>query len=68
MNRNNRFNMTFNNYGSAFPNNLGVEKNMASFDKTRASLVPRNVALNAPMVERVHKAKSGCGACGKKVA
>ena len=29
---------------------------------------PRNVALNAPMVDRVHKAKPGCGACGKKVA
>jgi hypothetical protein len=26
------------------------------------------VALSAPMIERVHKAKPGCSACGKKVA
>ena len=24
--------------------------------------------LNAPMIDRVHRAKSGCSACGKKVA
>ncbi len=23
--------------------------------------------LNLPMIERVHRAKSGCSACGKKV-
>lgn len=28
----------------------------------------RPVALNAPMIDRVHRAKPGCGACGKKVA
>ena len=28
----------------------------------------RPVALNAPMIDRVHKAKPGCSACGKKVA
>jgi hypothetical protein len=28
----------------------------------------RNVALNAPMINRVHNAKPGCSACGKKVA
>ena len=63
-----RFKMSFNNYGSSFPNNLGVENSLASFDRTRVSLAPRNVALNAPMVDRVHKTKPGCGACGKKVA
>ena len=26
------------------------------------------VNLRAPMIDRVHKAKSGCSACGKKVA
>ena len=26
------------------------------------------VALNAPMVNRVHAAKPGCSACGKRVA
>lgn len=28
----------------------------------------RNISLNAPMIDRVHKAKPGCSACGKKVA
>ena len=27
----------------------------------------KRVALNAPMIERVHKSKPGCSACGKKV-
>jgi len=30
--------------------------------------VVRPVALNAPMIDRVHKAKPGCSACGKKIA
>jgi hypothetical protein len=64
----NRFKMSFNNYGSSFPNNLGVQNSLASFDIKRSSLPTRNVALNAPMVDRVHKTKPGCGACGKKVA
>jgi hypothetical protein len=64
----NRFKMSFNNYGTTFPNNLGVDNSLASFDKKRTASVPRNVALNAPMVDRVHKTKPGCGACGKKVA
>jgi hypothetical protein len=29
--------------------------------------VARPVLLNAPMIDRVHKAKPGCSACGKKV-
>ena len=28
----------------------------------------RNISLNAPMIDRVHKARPGCSACGKKVA
>ncbi len=28
----------------------------------------KHMPLNSPMVDRVHKAKSGCSACGKKVA
>jgi hypothetical protein len=28
----------------------------------------RPIALNAPMIDRVHRAKPGSGACGKKVA
>ncbi len=29
---------------------------------------PQNTALNAPMIERIYKARPGCSACGKKVA
>ena len=29
---------------------------------------PRPMSLSAPMIGRVHAAKSGCSACGKKVA
>lgn len=29
---------------------------------------PRSTSLNAPMIDRVYKAKPGCSACGKKVA
>ena len=29
---------------------------------------PRQMTLNAPMIGRVHAVKSGCSACGKKVA
>ncbi len=28
----------------------------------------RPAPLNAPMIDRVHKARPGCSACGKKVA
>jgi hypothetical protein len=29
--------------------------------------VQKNFSLNAPMINRVHNAKPGCSACGKKV-
>jgi hypothetical protein len=66
----NRFKMVFNNSGSVLPkfNNLGIDNNFASFDTKRVSVAPKNIGLNAPMIGRVHKVKSGCGACGKKVA
>ncbi len=64
-----RFKMMFNNSGSSFPknNNLGGG-NFVSFDRQPSAAAPRNISLNAPMIDRVHKAKPGCGACGKKVA
>jgi hypothetical protein len=50
--------------------NTQLRQNMAAY--MAPSVAPlsktRPVALNAPMIERVHKAKSGCGACGKKVS
>jgi hypothetical protein len=57
--------MSFNNSGyiPSQPNNLAT--NIASLPMNSSS---RNVALNAPMVNRIYNAKPGCSACGKKVA
>ena len=51
--------------------NTQMRQNMSSYS---ASIAPapltkaRPVALNAPMIDRVHKTRPGCSACGKKVA
>lgn len=61
--------MIFNNSGSVPPqfNNLG--SGLASIgSRPPVAAPPKNMALNAPMIDRVHKAKPGCSACGKKVA
>jgi hypothetical protein len=39
-----------------------------SAQRAAATAPPKPSHLNAPMVDRVHKAKPGCSACGKKVA
>ena len=66
----NRFKMVFNNSGSVFPqyNNLG--STVASIGSHIPTSVKSstNLPLNASMIDRVHKAKPGCSACGKKVA
>lgn len=58
--------MSFNNSGFVQNpyNNMGA--NTVALPKQVAPA--KNVALNAPMIDRVHKAKPGCSACGKKVA
>ena len=54
--------------------NVQLSKNMNAFYNSNMAPKPvsvavnRNIALNAPMIDRVHKAKPGCSACGKKVA
>jgi hypothetical protein len=54
-----RFKMSFNNSGYLpVISTTNVTTNMPS----------RPASLNAPMIDRVHKAKPGCSACGKKVA
>jgi hypothetical protein len=42
----------------------------ARITATAAQTTPmsfRNFSLNTPMIARVHNAKPGCSACGKKV-
>lgn len=59
--------MSFKNSGEVQPpqiSNLGA--NIAA-PPARAP-VQKNGGLGAPMIDRVHKAKPGCSACGKKVS
>lgn len=67
----NRFKIVFNNSGTVpqqYNNNLG--SGLASLGAARRQGVTQNthLPLNAPMIGRIHKAKPGCSACGKKVA
>jgi len=36
-------------------------------NKKSHQLSSSNLKLSSPMIERVHRAKPGCSACGKKV-
>jgi len=62
----NRFKMSFDN--SSFVSQP-VNNNLHYISRSvpKPVLTPRNM-FNVPMVERIHKAKPGCSACGKKVA
>jgi len=63
----NRFKMSFNNSGEFRPQyNGNLAANISSLPIPSSR--PKNIGLNAPMIDRVHKAKPGCSACGKKVA
>ena len=68
----NRFKMSFDN--SSFvrqPVNNNVHYISRNVQKQglaqKPALTPKNM-FNVPMVDRIHKAKPGCSACGKKVA
>jgi len=59
-----RFKIVFNNLQNY--NNLGNNLNLSGQPKS-VSVASRNISLNSPMIDRIHKAKPGCSACGKKV-
>jgi hypothetical protein len=63
----NRFKMSFDN--SSFVSQQPVNNNVHYISKSlpKPVLTARNM-FNVPMVDRIHKAKPGCSACGKKVA
>jgi len=64
----NRFNLVFHNSGSGLSPYNNSSNILASVGSNRPlSSAPRNLPLNAPMIDRVYKAKPGCGGCGKKV-
>jgi hypothetical protein len=51
------------------PNNHFIKNiSTAISHKPIATSAPKNISLTAPMIDRVHRAKPGCSACGKKVA
>ena len=56
--------MDFNNLGP-FPNRIN---SLSLASGVNTSPAPRNIPLNSPMIDRIHKAKPGCSACGKKVS
>lgn len=65
----NRFKMSFNNSGYVPHNFNSLASGLASISSRPAvSSAPKNIPLNAPMINRVYNAKPGCSACGKKVA
>ena len=46
-----------------------LEKTLHLKGGARSAVKPvMNIPLNAPMISRIHTAKAGCSACGKKVA
>ncbi len=54
-----------------FSNNSNYNGLRMNVAQNRANNATRNIvtptALNAKMIDRVHKAKPGCSACGKSV-
>ena len=60
--------MEFNNSGNMIQKYNNVNNSLASISNRPVIRAPTNLPLNAPMIDRIHKAKPGCSACGKKVA
>jgi hypothetical protein len=48
--------------------NVQFRQNMSAYANASMPQAPRPVALNAAMIDRVHKTRPGCSACGKKVS
>lgn len=61
----NRFKMVFNNAGYIPQQPITLAS--ISSANSAAIAIPRNLPLSANMIDRVHKARPGCSACGKKV-
>jgi hypothetical protein len=47
--------------------NGGQQAKLVATTTQTSPLSFRNFSLNSPMISRVHNAKPGCSACGKKV-
>jgi hypothetical protein len=62
----NRFKMSFDN-SSFVRQAINNNEHYISKSVPKPVTTSRNM-FNVPMVDRIHKAKPGCSACGKKVA
>jgi hypothetical protein len=62
----NRFNMNFHNGNTMNASALHIQSNANIAPAPKPMFA--NIGLNSPMIGRIHKAKPGCGGCGKKVA
>jgi hypothetical protein len=55
-----------------FSNNSNYNGSRMNIAQNQTNNATRNImtptSLNAKMIDRVHKVKSGCSACGKRVA
>jgi hypothetical protein len=60
--------MNFNNYNTTIPKYNNNHISNASISSVPKQMNSMPGSLMAPMISRVHKAKPGCSACGKKVA
>ncbi len=60
--------MVFNNSGYIPTRNGMGNGSLASLSTAPVLNVNKSMPLNASMIDRVHRAKPGCSACGKKVA
>lgn len=59
-----------NRFKISFDNSVAIRSQNFINNSVSSKLMPasRGIGLNAPMIDRIYKAKPGCSACGKKVA
>jgi hypothetical protein len=61
--------MTFQNSGPVFNHNkINLANHISTIKKVAPANTSKSLPLSAPMIDRIHKTRPGCSACGKKVA
>lgn len=63
----NRFKMSFTNENAILSKNMMIRQQLQTNNINHAKQFKAGVGrLNTPMIDRVHKSKAGCSACGKR--
>jgi hypothetical protein len=60
-------NMIFDGPQTRASRDAAMAASLAAFTSATAKQTPKMSTLRSPMINRVHFAKPGCSACGKKV-